>query len=77
LSDGTEDYDLGEKLDHYRRIPSLAAISFVSHRERQIEVWTRGDGSWDHSTAGPGAKAAIAAIDCALGVDEIYGDLAI
>jgi Uma2 family endonuclease len=76
-SDGTEDYDRNEKLEHYRRIPSLGAIVFVSHRERQIEVWTRQDGSWGHARAGPGAQAAVSVIDCDLIVDEIYGDLAI
>ena len=38
LSDATEAYDRGEKLDHYRRIPSLAAVVFVSHRSRKIEI---------------------------------------
>lgn len=47
LSDSTEDYDRGEKVEHYRQIPSLHACLLVSHRQRLIEVWQRApDGSW-------------------------------
>ncbi|MEM9695381.1 MAG: Uma2 family endonuclease, partial [Myxococcota bacterium] len=31
-SRSTEDYDRGEKLDHYKQIPALQAVLFVSHR---------------------------------------------
>ena len=37
-SDSTEDYDYGEKLTHYKQIPSLAAIVIISHREARVDV---------------------------------------
>jgi Uma2 family endonuclease len=73
LSDGTEAYDRGEKLDHYRRVTSLAAVVFVSHRARAIEVRERGaDGRWETRESGPGQAAEIRAVSARLLVDEIY-----
>jgi len=74
-SDGTEDYDRGEKLEHYKRIPSLAAVVVVSHREAFVEVWSRapGESEWRRTEARAGETARIAALDCTLGVDAIRG----
>ena len=73
LSDGTEAYDRGQKLDQYRRIPSLAAVVLVSHRGPAIEVWERGpDGAWRRGEFGPGQAAEIQALPARLLVDEIY-----
>lgn len=44
-SDATEDYDRGQKVEHYQHIPSLEAIVVVSHREPRIELWSRAPGS--------------------------------
>jgi Uma2 family endonuclease len=41
LSPSTEDYDRGEKLDHYRQIGSLEEVVLVHHDERKIVVWRR------------------------------------
>ena len=72
-SDSTEEYDRGEKLDSYQRIPSLTAIVLVSHREQLIEVFERqSDASWRRSEARSGAQLAIAGLGCELSVDEIY-----
>lgn len=77
LSAATEEYDRGEKLLHYRQIPSLQACVLVSHRERLLECWQRdADGSWSHHSAGPGQTLRLQSLGCALVVDEIYrGDL--
>jgi hypothetical protein len=40
-SDGTEDFDRGDKLAHYRQIPSLEAVAIASHREPRVDVWWR------------------------------------
>lgn len=75
-SDGTEAYDRGEKLQHYQRIPSLAAILVISHRERRLELWTRRpDGAFDVATAERGEAVTIDPLGLSLEVDEIYGDL--
>jgi Uma2 family endonuclease len=72
LSEGTEAYDRGQKLDHYRRIPSLAAVLLVSHRTPTIEVWERTDGAWRRREFGAGQAAEIEALPARLLVDEVY-----
>ena len=73
-SDGTEDYDRGEKLAHYQQIPTLEVVVIVSHREPRIEVWSRDPDaqSWRRSEAGAGAEAPLASLDCRLNVDAIW-----
>src|SRR5688572_16708783 len=47
LSPTTEEYDRGEKFEHYRRIPSLRQCVLIAHDRREIEVRTRtGDDRW-------------------------------
>jgi Uma2 family endonuclease len=41
LSPSTERYDRGRKLEHYRRIPSLAEYVLVAQDARRIEWYTR------------------------------------
>jgi Uma2 family endonuclease len=45
-SRSTEEYDRGEKLAHYKRLPSVQAVLFVSHRERCVSVVERRNGIW-------------------------------
>lgn len=73
LSDGTETYDRGEKLEHYRSIGSLAAVVLVSHREPLIEVWERsGTRSWRLRAFRSGEAAQLDTPAVRLEVDEIY-----
>ena len=74
-SDGTEDYDRGEKLEHYKQIPALRALVLISHRRPQIEVWSRRHVSdpWSKAEAGAGQKVAVGALACDLDVDAIWG----
>jgi len=44
LSPSTEAYDRGEKLEHYKSIPSLRACLLVAHDRREIELWLREPG---------------------------------
>ena len=73
-SDGTEDYDRGEKLAHYQQIPTLEAVVIVSHREPRIEVWSRAVGadSWQRSEVGVGGEARLPALGCSLSVDAVW-----
>jgi Uma2 family endonuclease len=74
-SESTEDYDRGEKFDHYKRIPRVREIVFVSHRERAIEVFTRQpDGSWLRTEGRAGQRAPLQSIDGQLVVDDVYRD---
>lgn len=72
LSQGTEEYDRGEKLEHYRRIDSLEAIVLVDHRNPHVELWVRGGEGWTRREHGAGNRVELAAIGCALSVDDIY-----
>ncbi len=73
LSDSTEDWDRGEKLDNYKKIPSIGACVIVSHRQRRVEVVRRGaDDTWTTEVAGPGQTLALDPIPCSLSVDEVY-----
>jgi Uma2 family endonuclease len=76
LSPGTEDYDRGEKLEHYKQIRSLAAVILVDYRERRIESHERADqgGAWRHRVAAGGESLAIDALGAVLKVDPIYDD---
>ncbi|MBI4956032.1 MAG: Uma2 family endonuclease [Myxococcales bacterium] len=75
LSPSTEEYDRGEKLDHYRRIPSLQECVLVAHDARAVDVWRRGpDDSWTVERAVEGERVAIATLGCELEVADIYRD---
>lgn len=73
LSDGTEAYDRGEKFQHYRRVPSLRDVVFVSQHTPCVEVYSR-DASdrWVLSTAGAGERVSLTALDGAIEVDRVY-----
>lgn len=73
LSARTEDYDRGEKFEHYRQIPGLREYVLVSHDNRQIEVRHRGeDGEWTTRISTDADIAELASIGATLDVREIY-----
>lgn len=73
LSRSTEEYDRGDKFEHYQSVPSLRQYVLVSHRERRLDVWTRGnDGAWNCASVQDGEVAHLASIDCGLGVRDLY-----
>ncbi len=75
LSPSTEAYDRGEKLEHYKRIPSLRACLLMAHDRREIEIWTREDTEpWKRALVVSGQVAEIAAVSSTLDVDTIYDD---
>lgn len=76
LSPSTAEYDRGDKLDHYKQIPSLREVVLLHHDRAEIEIWRRGDDSerWTQHHSAVGETANLAAIDCSLVVDELYRD---
>jgi Uma2 family endonuclease len=73
LSDSTEEWDRGEKLEHYKKIPSLRECVLVSHRRRLVEVCRRGDdGAWTTLSGRTGEVLLLQSLGCQLQVDEIY-----
>ncbi len=45
-SPSSEDYDRGEKLSHYKQLPSLQTVLIVSHRTKRITVVEREGKTW-------------------------------
>jgi len=76
LSPSTEAYDRGEKIEHYKRIPTLRACLLIAHDRREIELWTRSkaDEPWSRVLVIGGQSAEIAAIGARLDVDRVYED---
>lgn len=72
LSRGTADYDRGEKLDHYREIPSLSAVVLVAHDGVRVDLLTRGQSGWTMTSFGAGDIVRLDAIGCTLAVDDVY-----
>ena len=73
LSRSTEEYDRGDKFEHYKRIPSLKQYVLVSHREQAVEVWTRGEGdAWGSRVARAGEIMTLDAVGATLDVRELY-----
>ena len=73
LSDSTEEWDRGEKLDHYKRIPSLRECILVSHRECRVEVWSRTpEGDWTQRNGTRGETIRLDSLGCGLIVDDVY-----
>lgn len=72
-SSSTEDYDRGEKLRHYKLLPSVREVAIVSHRQPRITVHRRDDdGQWTATEAGPGEEVLL--VGCTLRVDDVYRD---
>lgn len=72
LSRSTEEYDRGDKFEHYKSIPSLRQVLLVSHQDRSIDVWTRREGhGWSREHVREG-NAAELIIGVRLDVHEVY-----
>jgi Uma2 family endonuclease len=72
-SKSTDEFDRGEKFDHYREIPSLREYVLVSHDEHAIEVRRRApDGRWTTHVAHAGESIALESVPCTLVTSEIY-----
>lgn len=73
LSRSTEDYDRGDKFEHYKSLPSLRQYVLVSYRDRSVEVWTRDDGDgWTSVLAREEDVAHLASVSARLDVRELY-----
>ena len=72
LSRATAEYDRGEKLDHYRQIPSLEAVVLVDHAATCIDLWTREAEGWASRRFSAGEVVPLGAIGCEIAVDAVY-----
>ena len=71
LSRSTEEYDSGDKFEHYKTFPSLREYVLVSHRERSVEVRSRGEDGWRTTVVQEGSIAELS-IGARLDVRELY-----
>jgi len=71
-SPSTEEYDRGEKLRHYKGLPSLREVLIVSHRTPELTLHRREDAGWETTTSGPAGALTLASVGARLDVDEVY-----
>jgi Uma2 family endonuclease len=72
-SPSTEDYDRGEKLRHYKSLPSVHEILIVSHRDHRLTLHRRNEtGAWGTLEATAGNTVQLTSVAVALAVDEVY-----
>lgn len=74
LSPSTEDYDRGEKLDHYRQIAALEIVLLVAYDSRRVEIWRRAGTEWSGSSVEDAGCVELGEIGCRLPVDDVYRD---
>jgi Uma2 family endonuclease len=71
-SPSTEEYDRGEKLRHYKGLPSLREVLIVSHRAPELTLHRREGAGWAAVTAGPGGALELASVQARVAVDDLY-----
>src|SRR6478672_9466212 len=74
-SDSTEDYDRGEKLAHYKQLPGLEVVMFVSHRRPQVTVVERSLEGWSQREIRSGEDVVLRVPPVRLAVDELYAGI--
>jgi Uma2 family endonuclease len=72
LSPSTEDYDLGDKREHYQQMESLEIYLCVRQDRRHVECWLRDGEDWLHLVCSSGDVVRLDAIGCALAIDAVY-----
>ena len=76
-SHSTEDYDRGEKLNHYKQCLSVQAVLFVSHRRQQVTVVSRTPSGWQQEERRAGETVDLETPRLSLNVDELYEGIAL
>ena len=74
LSPSTEKYDRGEKLEHYKRIPSLKEVVLVSTKDQLVEVHRKTGSAWKRHEYRDIAQ--LTSLGVELPLSEVYRDLA-
>ncbi len=72
LSESTQNYDRGAKLEHYRRRASVQAVLLIDSRRRWVNSYARNaDGSWTLLDI-VGGDVQIACLGIAVSMDDLY-----
>lgn len=73
LSDSTEQYDAGEKFEHYRQLAALRQYVLIAQDRPRVVVRTRTpDGTWTERSYADGETVDLPSINATLAVDELY-----
>lgn len=72
LSNSTEEYDRGQKFEHYKQMATLREYVLVSQREKLIEVFRRVGAEWQRFEGRSTSAVTLDSIGCGLSVDAIY-----
>jgi Uma2 family endonuclease len=76
-SRSTEDYDRGEKLNHYKQLTSLRGVLVVSHRRPQVTVIERVAQGWQQREYRAGDRVALDDPKLSFAVDDLYAQIAL
>jgi Uma2 family endonuclease len=74
-SKSTEDYDRGEKLNHYKLCPSVTTVLFVSHRRPQVTLVSRVGAGWEVREYRAGQQVEVEDPSLTFAVDELYAGI--
>lgn len=74
LSTSTEEYDRGEKREHYQRIESLREYVLVAQDRRRVEVYRRGPAGadWEQRVYGAGDDVELPSLGLSFATNELY-----
>lgn len=73
LSTGTEEYDRGEKREHYQQIAALREYVLIAQDRRRVEVFRRSDeGGWEHHVHNSGDTIELPSLGVAFTTDQLY-----
>lgn len=72
LSDSTEGYDRGKKVESYATIDSLREYVLIASDHVHVDHFVREGTGWHLQSYGPGQRIKLASLPCELDVDEVY-----
>jgi Uma2 family endonuclease len=73
LSASTEEYDRGEKREHYQQIPSLREYVLIAQDRRRVEVFARpSGGEWAVAVHASGELVELPSLGLSFSADELY-----
>lgn len=59
-------------MSHYKQLPSLAAVLFVSHRAQRVTVVRHSGSGWDEAEARAGERVELTEPKLSFAVDDVY-----
>jgi Uma2 family endonuclease len=73
LSKSTEEYDRGEKREHYQQIEALREYVLIAEDRRRVEVFSRTpEGPWAHRASVSGETFELPSLGLTIATDDLY-----